>query len=95
MSVTGPDDSGPFNSRIHPGGWRQFLDYGNGQLGDWGVHWLDQVLMWTDEKAPKRIFSSTNVKIAAIQRGGRRCRIPRTASRKQNAAGTSGQILVA
>jgi len=54
----GPSALRPFCRRIHPGGWRQFLDFGNGQLGDWGVHWLDQVLMWTEEKAPRRIFSS-------------------------------------
>ncbi|MBM3832039.1 MAG: Gfo/Idh/MocA family oxidoreductase [Verrucomicrobia bacterium] len=54
----GPAPVRPFNTKIHPGGWRNFLDYGNGQLGDWGVHWLDQVLWWTDEKYPKRIFST-------------------------------------
>jgi predicted dehydrogenase len=54
----GPSPLRPFNRRIHPGGWRQFLDFGNGQLGDWGVHWLDQVLAWTEEPWPRRIFSS-------------------------------------
>ncbi len=54
----GPAPMRPFNSRIHPGGWRNFLDYANGTLGDWGVHWLDQVLWWTEEKYPKRVFCS-------------------------------------
>jgi predicted dehydrogenase len=54
----GPSKMRPFCRKIHPGGWRQFLDFGNGQLGDWGVHWLDQVLAWTDEKAPKRVYST-------------------------------------
>jgi predicted dehydrogenase len=54
----GPAALRPFNKKIHPGGWRNFLDYGNGQLGDWGVHWLDQVLWWTEEKYPRRIFCS-------------------------------------
>ena len=54
----GPSALRPFNKRIHPGGWRQFLDFGNGQLGDWGVHWLDQVLAWTDETYPKRVYST-------------------------------------
>ncbi len=54
----GPAPLRPFNTKIHPGGWRHFLDYGNGQLGDWGVHWLDQVLWWSGEKYPKRIFST-------------------------------------
>jgi predicted dehydrogenase len=52
----GPAPKRPFNRKIHPGGWRGFLDYANGTLGDWGVHWLDQVLWWTEEKHPKRIF---------------------------------------
>ena len=50
----GPAPMRPFNTRIHPGGWRNFLDFGNGQLGDWGVHWLDQVLWWADDPAPKK-----------------------------------------
>ncbi|HVE41347.1 MAG TPA: Gfo/Idh/MocA family oxidoreductase [Planctomycetota bacterium] len=54
----GPSQLRPFTRKIHPGGWRQFLDFGNGQLGDWGVHWIDQVLAWTDETAPRRIYSS-------------------------------------
>jgi predicted dehydrogenase len=54
----GPAPKRPFNQKLHPGGWRNFLDYANGTLGDWGVHWLDQVLMWTDEKYPKRIYST-------------------------------------
>ena len=54
----GPAPLRPFNRKIHPGGWRNFLDFANGTLGDWGVHWLDQVLWWTDEKYPKRIFST-------------------------------------
>jgi predicted dehydrogenase len=54
----GPSPLRPFNRRIHPGGWRQFLDFGNGQLGDWGVHWLDQVLAWTEEKHPRKVYST-------------------------------------
>ncbi|MDB6174409.1 MAG: gfo/Idh/MocA family oxidoreductase [Chthoniobacteraceae bacterium] len=54
----GPAPLRPFNGKLHPGGWRNFLDYANGTLGDWGVHWLDQVLLWTDEKYPKRIYCS-------------------------------------
>ncbi len=54
----GPAPLRPFNSRIHPGGFRNFLDFANGTLGDWGVHWLDQVLWWTEEKYPRRVFST-------------------------------------
>ncbi len=54
----GPAPLRPFNSKIHPGGWRQFMDFANGQIGDWGVHWLDQVTWWTEGKSPRRIYSS-------------------------------------
>lgn len=54
----GPAPARPFNTRLHPGGWRHFLDYGNGQLGDWGVHWLDQVLWWSGEQYPRSVYST-------------------------------------
>ena len=56
----GPAPLRPFNRKIHPGGFRNFLDFANGTLGDWGVHWLDQVLWWTEEKYPKRVYSTGN-----------------------------------
>jgi predicted dehydrogenase len=60
----GPAPLRPFNTKLHPGGWRNFLDYANGTLGDWGVHWLDQVLWWTEEKYPKRVFCAGGRSIA-------------------------------
>ena len=67
----GPAPKRPFNRRLHPGGWRHFLDYANGTLGDWGVHWLDQITWWSDEKFPKRVFSSGGrpVRGAAVNDG--------------------------
>jgi predicted dehydrogenase len=52
----GPAPLRPFNKKLHPGGWRHFLDFANGNLGDWGVHWLDQVLWWNGGEYPKRVF---------------------------------------
>lgn len=52
----GPAPMRPFNTKLHPGGWRSFLDYANGTMGDWGVHWLDQALWWSGEKGPKKVF---------------------------------------
>ena len=49
---------------IHPRGFRGYLDYANGQLGDWGIHWLDQVLWITGEKYPRRIYSTGGRPIA-------------------------------
>jgi predicted dehydrogenase len=56
----GPAPLRPFNTTIHPRGFRGYLDYANGQLGDWGIHWLDQILWWTEEKYPKKIYSSAD-----------------------------------
>ncbi len=54
----GPAPLRPFNTKIHAKGFRGFLDYANGTLGDWGIHWLDQILWWTEEKGPRAISSS-------------------------------------
>lgn len=54
----GPAPLRPFNNLIHPKGFRMFLDYANGQIGDWGIHWLDQILWWTEEKYPRRVYST-------------------------------------
>ena len=51
-------EKGPGSRGIHPRGHRQYLDYANGTLGDWGIHWFDQILWITGEKAPKRVFST-------------------------------------
>lgn len=60
----GPAPLRPFNRKIHPRGFRGFLDYANGTLGDWGIHWMDQILWWTEEKWPKRVFSTGGRPIA-------------------------------
>ena len=44
-----------FNTKIHPRGFRQYLDYANGTLGDWGIHWLDQLLWIMEEKYPRTV----------------------------------------
>jgi predicted dehydrogenase len=54
----GPAPLRPYNAKIHPKGFRQFLDYANGMLGDWGIHWLDQILWWSEEKYPRKVFST-------------------------------------
>ncbi|MCB1121139.1 MAG: Gfo/Idh/MocA family oxidoreductase [Verrucomicrobiae bacterium] len=49
---------------IHPKGFRNYLDYANGTLGDWGIHWLDQVVWILGEKYPKQVFSTGGRPIA-------------------------------
>jgi predicted dehydrogenase len=53
----GPAPLRPYNPAIHPRGFRQFLDYANGTLGDWGIHWMDQILWWTEELYPRSVSS--------------------------------------
>ncbi|SFJ16412.1 Gfo/Idh/MocA family oxidoreductase [Planctomicrobium piriforme] len=60
----GPAPLRPYNRKIHPGGFRNFLDFANGQLGDWGVHWLDQLLWWSDGQSPRKIYSTGGRPIA-------------------------------
>lgn len=52
------DPSNPWSGGIHPRGFRGYLDYANGTLGDWGIHWLDQILWITGEKYPTKVFST-------------------------------------
>jgi predicted dehydrogenase len=54
----GPAPLRPFNRRIHPMGHRQFLDYTNGWIADWGIHWFDQALWIMELEHPKRVFST-------------------------------------
>ena len=52
------DPNNPWSGGIHPRGFRSYLDYANGTLGDWGVHWLDQILWIMGEKWPHKVFST-------------------------------------
>ncbi|MFV0445536.1 MAG: Gfo/Idh/MocA family protein [Planctomycetaceae bacterium] len=54
----GPAPLRPFNRKIHPGGFRNFMEFANGTLGDWGVHWLDQLLWWSEEQYPHTVYST-------------------------------------
>ena len=54
----GPASYQPYESTVHPRGFRKYLNFTNGTIGDWGVHWMDQILWWTEEKFPKKIYST-------------------------------------
>jgi predicted dehydrogenase len=56
----GPAPLREFNKKIHPLGHRHFLDFANGQLGDWGIHWIDQALWIMDppNPHPRTVFST-------------------------------------
>jgi predicted dehydrogenase len=56
----GPAPLRKFNRKIHPLGHRHFLDFANGQLGDWGIHWIDQAMWIMDPPSPhpRTVFST-------------------------------------
>jgi len=58
---TGPAPLRPYNSWVHPRGWRAFMEYGNGIVGDMCVHMLDMVRWLLDLGWPKRISSSGGI----------------------------------
>jgi len=51
------DLGNPWSGAPHPRGFRSYLDFANGTLGDWGIHWIDQIQWIMDVKNPKKIFS--------------------------------------
>lgn len=53
----GPAAYQPYESSVHPRGFRKYLNMTNGMIGDWGVHWMDQILWWSEEQHPKKIYS--------------------------------------
>jgi predicted dehydrogenase len=57
----GPSPIPPFNRMRFHGSWRHYRDYGNGQLGDWGVHWFDLMRMAMGVKYPKAVSSSGGI----------------------------------
>jgi predicted dehydrogenase len=58
---TGPAPMRPYNELVHPRGWRAFMEYGNGIVGDMCVHMLDMVRWMLDLGWPKRISSSGGI----------------------------------
>lgn len=58
---TGPAPMRPYNSMVHPGSWRAFMEYSNGIVGDMCVHMLDLVRWSLDLPWPKRISSGGGI----------------------------------
>ena len=59
----GPAPKIPFNKYIHPRGWRAFMEYSNGILGDMGIHMLDVMRWMMGVRYPKRITSTGGIYI--------------------------------
>ncbi len=58
---TGPAPMRPYCSINHPRGWRAFMEYGNGIVGDMCVHMLDMVRWMLDLGWPTRISSTGGI----------------------------------
>ena len=58
---TGPAPMRPFNSQVHPRSWRNFMEYGNGIMGDMGIHMFDAVRWLLDLGAPLRVSSAGGI----------------------------------
>lgn len=58
---TGPAPKRPFCKWTHPRGWRAFMEYGNGIVGDMCIHMLDMVRWMLKLGWPKRIYSSGGI----------------------------------
>jgi predicted dehydrogenase len=58
---TGPAAMRPYNKLVHPRGWRGFMEYSNGILGDMCVHMLDMVRWMLGLGWPTRISSTGGI----------------------------------
>ena len=58
---TGPAPMRPYNQWTHPRSWRAFMEYGNGIMGDMGVHMFDMTRWLLGLGWPKRISSSGGI----------------------------------
>jgi len=58
---TGPAPMRPYNKLVHPRGWRAFMEYGNGIVGDMCIHMFDMVRWMMDLGWPKRVSSEGGI----------------------------------
>jgi predicted dehydrogenase len=60
---TGPAPMRSFNKIMHPRGWRAFMEYGNGIVGDMCVHMFDMSRWMLDLGWPKSVSSSGGIQM--------------------------------
>jgi len=58
---TGPAPMRPYNSLVHPRGWRAFMEYGNGIVGDMCIHMFDMVRWMLDLGWPRSVGSAGGI----------------------------------
>ena len=65
---TGPAPMRPYNRLDHPRGWRAFMEYGNGIMGDMCIHMFDMTRWMLGLGWPKRVSSSGGI---LVQKGAK------------------------
>jgi predicted dehydrogenase len=60
---TGPAPMRPFNKLVHPRGWRAFMEYSNGIVGDMCIHMFDMVRWMIELGWPARVSSAGGILI--------------------------------
>jgi predicted dehydrogenase len=63
---TGPAPMRPYNRLVHPRGWRAFMEYGNGIIGDMCIHMFDMTRWMLGLGWPKRVSSEGGI---LVQKG--------------------------
>ncbi len=58
---TGPAPMRPYNKIVHPRGWRAFMEYGNGIVGDMCIHMYDMVRWMLNLGWPRTVSSSGGI----------------------------------
>ena len=58
---TGPAPLRPYNNIVHQRGWRSFMEYGNGIVGDMCIHMLDTVRWMLNLGWPTQVSSSGGI----------------------------------
>jgi predicted dehydrogenase len=61
---TGPAPMRPYNPIAHPRGWRAFMEYGNGIMGDMCIHMFDMARWMLELGWPKRISSTGGILVS-------------------------------
>ena len=51
----------PYNPIVHPRGWRAFMEYGNGIMGDMCIHMFDMARWMLELGWPQRISSTGGI----------------------------------
>jgi predicted dehydrogenase len=54
----GPGPKVPFNANLHPYNWHWFWAFGNGELGNNGIHYIDIARWGLNQEFPTRVFSA-------------------------------------